>query len=484
MTDQTSVNSQLPTPDTHPLIFRLAKQLGKPLSFYDIETTGLGYKKPTFGITEFAFLAILPEGKAKAHAKLLNPQNIIEQAASDVTGITQDMVDHLPSFGDHADKVIKMMEHTIMVGFHCDLFDTPALLSQIERYGIEKPSEWHSVDLRTIWVTTQNTKKGKLVEIAEHYGVPFKGAHRAYADCAALADILEQMIWKHGIDVFTKSIRMNWEGASSSAEDDSKSKQKTKSNELSEKALILKEVLDKAFEAKIKIEDFVKNVKEKGFTLEVTRYGGARYFHEKGTEKEEKISGSDLGKGYTWKDVTSKLKGDVPEDLKESETKKDTSKGSSSERASNENKAIQAILVELASGCEKLNIEKIIIESGAGAKAVSFALSNLLKEERIKPDHVINEIAQSWLDSHWSELPTEGRLIPWLEKCREMKCPAEIDFLQLHVAKAMRARSAQEVELKSSAEKDSEITSIHKGFLNENAMENIQGDRSNKKPLM
>jgi len=443
MTDPVPQAKPLPTPDSHPLIFRLAREIGSPISFFDLETTGLGHRLSTFGITEFAFLAVLPNGQAHAHSKLLNPENPIEDRARDVTGIDNDMVAGAPHFGAHADKVLRMMEKSIMVGFNCDSFDTPALIGQLDRYQVTRPSEWKSVDLFKVWKDVHNTKRGKQTVVAEHYGVPFSNAHRALTDCSALADILEQMLWHHGVTPFHKAMKVNWDGQSIDEPTASRtsSAREAKNGELTANQALLKSSLDELLPQKLSVEQFSSSLAERGFKLQITK-GGAAYIHGDGTDHADRIGGSVFGKGYAWNNVRSHLSGDIPPNLfapgpiygKEHPA---STPAELENRQADQARAREIILAQ-ASDAGRIDAAKASSESGINPSTVSFAISALLAEGKINPEHAKDPQAQAWLDEKWNELPHQGKLTPLLESCRKAGAPDSVDFTQLRVAIATR----------------------------------------------
>lgn len=445
MTDHASQAKPLPTPETHPLIFRLAREVGTPISFFDLETTGLGHRLPSFGITEFAFLAVMPNGQAHAHSKLLNPENPIEDRAREVTGIDNAMVAGAPNFGVHADKILRMMEKSLMVGFNCDSFDTPALLGQIDRYQAPRPAEWKSVDLYKVWKDVQNTKRGKQTEVAEHYGVPFTNAHRALADCSALADILEQMLWRHGTTPFHKAMKLNWDGQSIETPSAERSSTRApKNGELTANQTLLKASIDELLPQRLSIDQFAASLFERGFKIQITK-GGAAYIHGDGTDQAERIGGSVFGKGYAWNDVRGQLSGDIPQHLFAPGPVygKDRPASAPADRENRQADEARAreILMAQARDDGRIDAAKAAAESGIKPSTVSFAISALLAEGKINPEHARDAQAQAWLDEQWKDLPHQGKLTPLLEACRKAGAPESVDFTQLRVAIATRKAS-------------------------------------------
>lgn len=449
-TPQPTSNSQgaLPTPQTHPLVFKLACEIGKPLSFFDIEATGINCRSDRFGVTEFAFLAVMPNGKAHAHSSLINPENPIEQRASEITGLTNEMLADKPTVGQHASKIVKMMERSVMFGFNCDSYDTPALLLQLDRYQVERPAEWSSVDMRSIWCSAHGVKKGTQSEVAEHYGVPFTGAHRALADCSALADIMEQMLWRHGVELVHSHARLNWDGVARDADGSVRapraSRPSSRGGETTPAQSALKAALDEAIPKKLSVEQFADELASKGFKLEITKGGAAYIVQSPAGSEPERCSGSQLGAGYVWKDIRSTLSGDIPQRLYgtgpvfgERGARPEKNAEDKASEAASEARAKDALL-ELAKAGGPLDLARAAELSGSTPKSVSFAVSRLLADGLVQPAQVSVDEAQKWLDERWDQLPTGGLLTPLLGTCEKLGAPASVDFTQLRVAKAFR----------------------------------------------
>ncbi|WP_288095920.1 3'-5' exonuclease, partial [Hydrotalea sp.] len=71
-------------------------QLNKPVATIDLETTGINIG--TDKIVEIAIVKIMPDGTRQVKRKLINPGMPIPKGASDVHGITDEMVKNAPTF--------------------------------------------------------------------------------------------------------------------------------------------------------------------------------------------------------------------------------------------------------------------------------------------------------------------------------------------------------------------------------------------------
>lgn len=456
----TPTQKPLPTPETHPLIFRFCREIGTPLSFFDLETTTNIVTSPSFGITEFGFLAILPDGRAHAHAKLLNPENEISEKARELTGLTNEMLAGEQTFGDHSATVLKMIERSIAIGFNSNTFDLRGIFTQLDRYNIERPAAWRSLDLREIWVKL-NGQTGTQTVVAQHYGVPFTGAHRALADCSALVDIFEQMLWRHGSQMALGLMRNNWDGVAPPQADGSPAPKRSGKaidpSTLGPNHLVLKAAIDDCSSRSMSVEQFAAELASKNFTIEVTK-GGAAYVFAKGSPETERISGSALGQNYAWPKVRAFFSGDVPPELISAGPVYGANRPAAApltdQQKTTENDQARAAIEAHAAGGAVVDIKAIQAATGIKASSLSFMLSTMLVDGVITPDQARNSEAQSWLDSKWGELPTQGALRPLLAACEAGKCPKSVDFVQLRVAIASRKAALPSPRPSQSARQD------------------------------
>ena len=71
-------------------------ELTKPLCFFDLETTGTTISKDR--IVEIAVLKLHPDGTKEKKEWRINPEQHIPKEASNIHGITDDMVANEPTF--------------------------------------------------------------------------------------------------------------------------------------------------------------------------------------------------------------------------------------------------------------------------------------------------------------------------------------------------------------------------------------------------
>ena len=185
-----------------PILKGLAKKHNKTLTFYDLETTNLLAAK-TFGITDVGAVHVHPDGTCTQQSSLLDPENPISPEAYNVTGITQDMVDGQATWAQTAMAPFReWMVRNIVLGFNNIAFDNPGIISQNVRYGDDPGSFLDTRDVRSMARIMTGTGKGKLVDLAQRYGINPDGAHRAIFDVVMTVKVLENMLAEYGLELF------------------------------------------------------------------------------------------------------------------------------------------------------------------------------------------------------------------------------------------------------------------------------------------
>jgi DNA polymerase III epsilon subunit-like protein len=197
----TSPKNYMLGPEQFSLLAMLAKMLGKDIFTYDFETAGL-LDDPNFGVTELGMLRIShKDGKVRVNSVYLNPGHPINPKASEVTGITDAMVADKEPYGEkHGTFMNNAAANSLTIIFNGRNFDIPAVYKVHEEAGLPAPRFMDVLDVRDVWVKLSGSSRGKLSVVAESYGVEAIGAHSADADVIMTAGLLNQMIWRHGID--------------------------------------------------------------------------------------------------------------------------------------------------------------------------------------------------------------------------------------------------------------------------------------------
>jgi DNA polymerase III epsilon subunit-like protein len=194
-----------------------AQHLGKHVAIYDLETTTFR-GRPNFGITEMSCFLVSPQGESAWVGGLLNPERAIDPRVVTLTGITQDMVRHKPTWGEKYARMFSNMAtgECWVAGFNNATFDNPAVQDMNARYGEPIEQFRHTFDIRNVHLalSRSKTRTGKLVEIAQSYGVLPKGdLHRAQADVVLTVELLDAIIAQYGLEATVAQVEAQPPGA-------------------------------------------------------------------------------------------------------------------------------------------------------------------------------------------------------------------------------------------------------------------------------
>jgi len=183
-----------------------------PVAFFDLETTGADVVKDR--IVSIAISFIHPDGSRKDKYMLINPGIPIPAEASEVHGITDEMVKDSPRFAQIAGSLHKQILGVDLGGFNIKGFDIPLLAEEFARCGIDWPSKGIKVfDALGIFM---NMERRRLQDAVKFYcGREITDAHNAAGDVASTIDVLTEQIERYGLDSPAKVElhgRGSWDG--------------------------------------------------------------------------------------------------------------------------------------------------------------------------------------------------------------------------------------------------------------------------------
>ncbi|HVZ25432.1 MAG TPA: 3'-5' exonuclease [Sediminibacterium sp.] len=169
-------------------------QLTRPLAFIDLETTGVNIS--TDRIVELAIVKVLPDGTRQVKRKLINPLMPIPKSASDIHGITDEMVKDAPSFKQVANEVKQFLDNCDLGGYNSNRFDIPMLIEEFLRIGMDMQIEGRRlVDVQKIFhMMEQRTLSAAYKFYCQKN---LDGAHSAEADAAATWEVLEAQVERY-----------------------------------------------------------------------------------------------------------------------------------------------------------------------------------------------------------------------------------------------------------------------------------------------
>jgi DNA polymerase-3 subunit epsilon len=169
-------------------------QLTKPLSFFDLETTGVNVAEDR--IVEISIIRLNTNGKEQVFTRLVNPDVPIPVEATAVHGITDERVASEPVFKQLASEVINFIGDSDLVGFNCLKFDVPLLMEEFLRNGFDFDMRNRKViDVQNIF---HKMEQRTLVAAYRFYcGKQLEDAHSAEADTRATMEVLMAQVEKY-----------------------------------------------------------------------------------------------------------------------------------------------------------------------------------------------------------------------------------------------------------------------------------------------
>ncbi|HLD53663.1 MAG TPA: 3'-5' exonuclease [Sediminibacterium sp.] len=168
--------------------------LTRPIAFIDLETTGVNISNDR--IVEIAIVKILPDGTRQVKRKLINPLIPIPSGASDVHGITDDMVKDAPSFKQVANEIKQFMDNCDMGGYNSNRFDVPMLIEEFLRAGVSFSADGRKlVDVQKVFHMMEQRTLGAAYKF--YCNKVLDGAHSAEVDATATWEVLEAQIERY-----------------------------------------------------------------------------------------------------------------------------------------------------------------------------------------------------------------------------------------------------------------------------------------------
>ena len=160
--------------------------LKRPIIFFDLETTGVDVTKDR--IVQIGCVKINTDGTTEEKEMLINPAMPIPKEASDVHGITNEMVKDSPLFINIYKALFKFFEGCDLGGYNSDNYDVPLLMEEFSRCGLTFPAwECNLVDVLKFERLLNDNKLGSVYK--RYTGLELENAHSAIADIKATIEI-------------------------------------------------------------------------------------------------------------------------------------------------------------------------------------------------------------------------------------------------------------------------------------------------------
>lgn len=169
-------------------------QLTKPLAFIDLETTGVNLA--TDRIVEIAIVKILPDSKRSTKRRLINPQIPIPKQASDLHGITDEMVKDAPTFKQLAHELKQILDGCDIAGYNSNRFDIPLLIEEFLRAEVDFDMKGRRLlDVQNIFHKMEQRTLSAAYKF--YCNKNLDGAHSAETDALATAEILSAQLQRY-----------------------------------------------------------------------------------------------------------------------------------------------------------------------------------------------------------------------------------------------------------------------------------------------
>ena len=176
---------------------KMKLQLSRPIAFIDLETTGVDRENDR--IVEIAVCKYMPDGKRQRKSRRVNPTIPIPAGASEVHGITDEMVANEPTFNKIAKGLLDMLEGCDVAGFNSNNFDIPLLFNEFTRAGLYWDyTKFLMIDAGNLFKIKEPRTLTAAVKF--YCNNSHEDAHSAEADIEATLDVFLAQLEKYEND--------------------------------------------------------------------------------------------------------------------------------------------------------------------------------------------------------------------------------------------------------------------------------------------
>ncbi len=174
----------------------------KKYAIIDVETTGGRASRDK--ITEIAIVLHDGEKVLDTFESLVNPECPIPYGITEMTGITQEMVENAPKFYEIAKKIVELTEGAIFVA-HNVRFDYGFVREEFKRLGYTYTRK-QLCTVRLAKKAFPGLPSYGLDSLIRHLGLKVGTRHRAMGDTLATVDLFERILQKEKMQDQVESI--------------------------------------------------------------------------------------------------------------------------------------------------------------------------------------------------------------------------------------------------------------------------------------
>lgn len=197
-------------PPSLPNLQRLSQIMSSPITFIDLETTGMVYENH-FAIIEIGLVHIT-ENLVIEKSSLVNPRMKIPPQISEITHIYDNMVADKKDFSYFAPYIQNIAKKHILCGYNSKTFDSKGLEKML-RKNLINDTFGNQLDLMHIFLRCRkyfdgiSSRSGNLTQACAYHNIFVNGqAHRAAYDIAITTLLAEKLLEKYGFGVIHKDI--------------------------------------------------------------------------------------------------------------------------------------------------------------------------------------------------------------------------------------------------------------------------------------
>lgn len=174
----------------------------KRYAIVDIETTGGRASRDK--ITEIAIVLHNGEKIIDTYETLINPDTYIPYGITQLTGITQEMVEDAPRFYEVAKEIVEMTKNAIFVA-HNVRFDYSFLRSEFHQLGFTY-SRKQLCTVRLSRKSFPGLSSYSLDSLIRHLNLNINNRHRAMGDALATTELFEKILAKESSEDNIKNL--------------------------------------------------------------------------------------------------------------------------------------------------------------------------------------------------------------------------------------------------------------------------------------
>ncbi len=158
---------------------------------FDLETTGVSWK--TDAVIEISGIRVRGGKAAEEFSTLVDPNMHISHWATEVNGITDEMVAGYPTFDVALEQFLNFAGDDILVGHNIHSFDMKFIQRDAYKYWRKSIGNDYVDTYLLARRCLPELHKYSLVNLSEHFGFSSQGAHRALYDCRMNHKLFEQL---------------------------------------------------------------------------------------------------------------------------------------------------------------------------------------------------------------------------------------------------------------------------------------------------